>query len=133
MKVLVVEDDSVTRLHLEYLLRRFGYEVVTAPHVAAAWQHLADNSVRIILADWWMPGVEGPEFCRQIRKRGGPYRYFMLVTNQADSAENFAQTSSAGIDDFMNKPVRADELKLRVAAAVGVIGRIDQPAQKTTA
>jgi DNA-binding response OmpR family regulator len=125
MRILVVEDDSVTRLHLEYLAQAFGYEVVSAPNVAAAWQHLADRTIRIVLADWWMPGVNGPEFCRQIRERGGPYVYFILVTNQADSAENFAATSSAGIDDFMNKPVRPDELKHRLAAALRALKEKD--------
>ena len=118
MRILIVEDDSVTRLHLELLLRSLGYEVVAASDAVAASQHLADRSIRIVLADWWMPGIEGPEFCRQVRKRGGPYVYFILVTNLADSPENYAATLSAGIDDYMHKPVQLDELKLRLSCAV---------------
>ena len=126
MRILIVEDDSVTRLHLEFLLRSFGYEVVAASDAAAAWQHLADRSIRIVLADWWMPGIEGPEFCRQVRKRGGPYVYFILVTNQADSPENYAATLSAGIDDYMHKPVRPDELKLRLTSAVSALQKMNE-------
>ena len=126
MKILVVEDDAVTRLHLEFLLRAFGYQVVSAPNAAGAWQHLADPSVRVVIADWWMPGIDGPEFCRQIRQRGGPHVYFILITNQPDTAENFRITSNAGVDDYMTKPVRPDDLKLRL---VGAVRALEQPPQ----
>ena len=126
MRILIVDDDAVTRLHLEFLSRSFGYEVVSAADVAAAWQHLADRSIRIVLADWWMPGIEGPEFCRQIRQRGGPYVYFILVTNQPDSPENYAATLSAGVDDYMHKPVQPDDLKLRLISAVRTLQKMDE-------
>ncbi len=118
MKILVVEDDSVTRLHLEFLLKAFGYQVISAPDAAEAWKLLTDPGVRIVISDWWMPGIDGPGLCRKIRQRGGPHVYFILCTNQRDTAENFRITSSAGVDDYMTKPVRPDELKLRLAGAV---------------
>jgi len=126
MRILIVEDDGVTRLYLEFLSRSLGYEVVSAADVAAAWQHLADRSIRIVLADWWMPGIEGPEFCRQIRQRGGPHVYFILVTNQPDSPENYAATLSAGVDDYMHKPVQRDDLKLRLISAVRALQKKDE-------
>ena len=126
MKILVVEDDSVTRLHLAYLVTALGYEVIAVANAAEAWPCLSDADIRIVLADWWMPGIDGPALCRRIRQRGGPYLYFILVTNQADSAENFAITSKAGVDDTMTKPVRPDELRQRLTAAVKSLGLPDE-------
>lgn len=128
MKVLVVEDDSVTRLHLEFLLRAFGYDAVSSSNATEAWQQLADPAVRIVISDWIMPGIDGPGLCRRIRQRGGPHVYFILNTNQSDTAENFRITSAAGVDDYMTKPVRPDELKLRLAGAVKALEKTPQAA-----
>lgn len=121
MKVLVVDDDPVARLMIEAILKTAGHEVIATNNAETAWETLADRSIRIVVADWWMPGTDGLELCQRIRKRNGPYVYFMLVTNQADSAENFRASSKAGIDDYLTKPVQPPELRLRVDSALRIL------------
>ena len=121
MKILVVDDDPVARLLIEATLKATGHDVVSVSSAETAWENLADRNIRIILADWWMPGMDGLELCRRVRCRGGNYVYFILVTNQSDSTENFRTSSSAGIDDYITKPVQPSELRLRVDSARRVL------------
>ncbi len=121
LKILVVDDDPVARLLMAAILKASGYDVTSVDNADTAWGRLADRSIQIVVADWWMPGTDGMELCRRIRRRGGSYIYFILVTNQSDSAENSRASSSAGIDDYVTKPVQAAELRLRVESGARVL------------
>src|SRR5438128_567997 len=67
-RVLIAEDDAVSRTVLERTLRGWGYDVSVTQNGTDAWQvMLADDSPRLAILDWMMPGIEGPEVCRRAR------------------------------------------------------------------
>src|SRR4051812_13251308 len=67
-RVLIAEDDPVSRTVLERSLRGWGYDVVVTQNGTDAWDMLlADDSPRLAILDWMMPGLEGPELCRRAR------------------------------------------------------------------
>lgn len=122
MKILVAEDDRTTRFMVASLLAQWGYEVVTAETGAEAWQILThEDAPPLAVIDWIMPGMEGPEICRHLRRsREGQYRYIIILTVQGDQASVVAGLE-AGADDYVTKPFDAQELKLRVQAGRRIV------------
>lgn len=122
MRVLVADDDSVMRLLLERLLAGWGYSVVTASDgLAAIRQAESDPEIQILLLDWMMPELDGLEVCRRARALARKnYVYILLITSRSGK-EDFLDGMSAGADDFLTKPVDADELRVRIRAAERVI------------
>ena len=87
--VLVVEDDPVYRHAVQHLLAGKGYEVAS---VTDGWQGVAKacapEAPRILILDWMLPGLDGPEICRQVRERGPQfYQYILLLTSRNQTAD----------------------------------------------
>src|SRR5204862_278416 len=81
ISVMVVDDDPVSSAQLGALAKAAGYEVQSAPNGREAWELLQLARVPIVISDWYMPEMDGPELCRRIRARTRePYVYFILVT-----------------------------------------------------
>ena len=121
VKILAVEDDAVARAVLKKALQRLGHEVVLAPDGEAAWQHVRECPVRVVVSDWIMPEVDGLELCRRIRRRAGvEYVYLILLTARDATEENTRIAADAGVDDFLTKPLDVSELwtRLRVAERI---------------
>ena len=121
MRILVAEDDSVSRLLLETHLKRWGHEPVTTTDGAEAWAALQrDDAPPVAILDWMMPGVDGAEICRRARARSGaPPLYIILLTARADRRDTI-EGLGAGADDFVTKPFDASELRARVGVGVRV-------------
>src|SRR3989442_13811886 len=89
--VLVVDDDPVASAQLGALAKAAGYEVRSAPNGREAWELLQLARVPIIISDWYMPEMDGPELCRRIRARTRePYIYFILVTSPGGKQQYLA-------------------------------------------
>jgi two-component system cell cycle response regulator len=115
VKVLVADDEPVARRLLRHHLERCGYEVLVASDGPSAWSALtADDGPRLAVLDWNMPELDGVDVCRRLRARPpGPYTYVVLVTSR-QSADDLVAGLESGADDFLAKPVDADELRARV-------------------
>jgi putative two-component system response regulator len=114
MRVLVVEDDRVSREFLRDTLTYFGYEVTTAENGQEAFELLRSGQFRIVVLDWEMPEMNGDELCRQVRKRQwNSYIYIVLVTS-FNGIGHVVEGLRAGADDFLTKPYHPDELRLRL-------------------
>ena len=126
MRILVADDDAVMRALLEHNLRGWGYEVVTAADGDEAWRILREpDSPRIVLLDWMMPGITGPEICRRVRRGVSPnYRYILLVSAREDRSDVICGFES-GADDYVTKPVHPDELQARLRVGLRIIGLED--------
>jgi PleD family two-component response regulator len=107
---------------MEEKLAAWGYEVVVAENGNAALQILqSDDPPRLALLDWMMPGLEGVEVCRIVRgKKGEPYTYIILLTAQ-QSDEDLVTGMEAGADDYITKPFKHNELRLRLRAGRRII------------
>ncbi|WP_409619709.1 PP2C family protein-serine/threonine phosphatase [Gemmobacter sp.] len=115
-RALVVDDSRAQRLLLRVALARWGYDVTEAASADAALDLCRSTAFDIVLSDWVMPGLSGPEFCRAFRAlpREG-YGYFILLTSKSDKDE-VAEGLDAGADDFLSKPVDPGELRARMQA-----------------
>ncbi len=115
MKILVADDDLVSRRMLEKALVRAGYEVVAVADGAAAAEHLCHTEgPRLALLDWEMPELDGPDVCRLVRKKKDQgYVYMILLTSKGLKTDIVAGLG-AGADDYLTKPFDIDELKARL-------------------
>ena len=116
MKVLVVDDDTITREMLRHALVEAGYEVGTASDGKEALDLLRRDGYRLIVSDWEMPNMNGLELCEAIRSEDfDGYVYFILLTTHG-RPQDIIDGLSAGADDYVTKPFNANELLLRVRA-----------------
>ena len=126
MDILLAEDDRVTSLRLQRALEKMGYAVQVASDGAEAWEIVKRGTVSILVSDWMMPQIDGPELCRRIRvRRDTSYTYLILLTAR-DSREDRIEGLEAGADDFLSKPVDTSELVARLNVARRILGMHDQ-------
>lgn len=123
MKILLAEDEAVSRKLLAGRLRRAGHSVVDVADGHEAWRVLAEaDAPALSVLDWMMPGIEGVEICRQLRSRPDrPYVYVILVTARTDKSDVVAGLD-AGADDFLSKPYDFDELMSRLRVGERILG-----------
>jgi sigma-B regulation protein RsbU (phosphoserine phosphatase) len=121
MRILVVDDDPNVLRIISAMLRRWGYETIVARDGLEAWNILQRGQVRLVISDWMMPGLSGPELCRQVRTAElANYVYFILLTGRGDRS-SLVEGMDAGADDFMVKPVYREELRVRVRAGERIL------------
>lgn len=114
MKILIADDDLVSRRHLEQTLVALGHEVVAVEDgLAALAALLKPDGPRIAILDWMMPGATGLEVCRLVRKQASFYVYILLLTAR-DRREDIVTGLDAGADDFLSKPFDPLELRARL-------------------
>jgi two-component system cell cycle response regulator len=115
MRILVADDDRISRRLLEAFLIQLDYQVVLARDGVEAWEILQQkNSPRLAILDWMMPGMDGTQVCRELRKHSEmTYVYILLLTKKNDQAEVITGLD-AGADDYLTKPVEGNELKARL-------------------
>jgi DNA-binding response OmpR family regulator len=122
MNLLLAEDDAIARMTLSAVLKGLGYEVTEAEHGGEAWDNLQLGHFPIVISDWQMPEIDGPELCRRLRALAtGRYSYFLLVT-ATGGKKRYLEGMEAGADDFITKPVDTDELRARLKAAERILG-----------
>ncbi|GEM_PF-2190775 len=109
MKILIAEDDTLSRLYLKSLLATWGHEVTECENGGIAWESYLAGDHHLIISDWAMPEIDGVEFCRRIRARNDRC-YFILLSSKVGQT-GLAQELDAGIDVYMRKPLNSDELK----------------------
>jgi two-component system, cell cycle response regulator len=122
MRILVAEDDRVTRRLLESHIRKWGHEAIGCSSGGQAWEILGgEKRPRLAVIDWMMPEMTGVEICRRLRKEGNlPYVYIILLTSKSGK-EDIIEGLDAGADDYIVKPFDANELKVRVRAGTRII------------
>ncbi len=122
MRILIAEDDDVARIKLEFMLGKWGYEVVIARDGFEAL-HLLEREDAPLLAilDWVMPELDGIEVCRKLRQSGrAPYIYLIILTGKGAEHDVLA-AMEAGADDYLRKPFDLEELRARVRAGERIV------------
>ncbi len=127
MKILVADDDPVTRTLLETHLRQWGHEVVTAEDGDGAWQELTkDDPPKIAVLDWMMPKRDGLDICTALREsEKDSYAYIILLTSRS-AKEDVVKGLDAGADDYIVKPFDYSELRTRVRAGARIVKLQDE-------
>ncbi len=123
MQVLIADDDPTIRVQLRLLLTKWGYGVVECSDGLEAWEAAqAEDAPSMLLLDWSIPGMEGIEICKRVRKLDKKkYSYIILLTGKAEK-KDVIKGFEVGADDYVTKPFFPHELQARLKAGIRVIG-----------
>lgn len=127
MRILIAEDDAISRRMLEVTLKKWDYDVVVACDGVEAWGLLQKESAPpIAILDWMMPGLDGLEVCRLVRQQARePYTYILLLTAKGQK-QDIIEGMEGGADDYLTKPFNPHELKVRLRAGRRIIDLQDE-------
>jgi sigma-B regulation protein RsbU (phosphoserine phosphatase) len=122
MKVLIAEDDPLSRRLLEATLSKLGYEVVVAVDGAQAWALLQrQDAPSLAILDWMMPELDGVEICRRVRNLPtATPPYLMLLTAKSEKTDVVVGLD-AGANDYLTKPFDRSELRARIQVGAHVL------------
>jgi len=113
MKILIVEDDSSSRLLLKKILKKDNYEIDVTSNGLQAWEALKKTEYDAVITDWMMPQLDGIELISKIRKSINPAPVIIMITALA-SQQALDKAMSAGADDFITKPIDIEDVKRRL-------------------
>jgi two-component system, cell cycle response regulator len=114
IRVLVVDDSPISRKLLEYTLTESPYKLVYAKDGREALESITKRVPDLVITDWELPDITGPELCRKIRSEFAvAYTYLLLLTSNSDK-KSLATGLSAGANDYLTKPFDREELVARV-------------------
>jgi len=123
VRALVADDDRVAARVLQRTLERLGLEVVTVHDGAGAWDLLQhDPTIALCVLDWMMPGADGPDLCRRIRRDESRAHVYVMLLTARQSREDLIAGLDAGADDYLVKPFDPEELRARVQVGLRVLG-----------
>ncbi|GAB6057853.1 response regulator [Desulfonatronum parangueonense] len=126
MKVLVADDETLSRKSLGFYLKGLGYDVRQAVNGREALEVWRAETPRILLTDWNMPEMDGADLCRTIRaEEGDEYTYIIMVTSRDKSAD-LLTGFEAGVGDYLTKPVGKEELHVRLKAGERIFSLQDK-------
>ena len=122
MKILIAEDDAVSRRLIQSTLIKWGFDVVVAQDGDEAWLALKSESApQLAIIDWMMPGMEGVQICRKVREELMPDSCYILLLTSRRSSEEIAEGLDSGADDYLIKPCDPTELKARIRVGLRVL------------
>lgn len=121
MRILIVDNDATSRLMLKSMGTKLGHECRIANDESSASELLSHAQYDVLLTDWTMPGLDGPNLCRMVRElpANNNYVYIVLITS-LDRPEQILEGMSAGADDYLIKPVDPFTVYARLIAADSV-------------
>jgi CheY-like chemotaxis protein len=122
LRVLVADDDPVSRTVVAAILRKGGYPVQLANDGNEAWTLLQQKEPpAMAIIDWMMPGLDGPEICRRIRTLASPTPTYVILLTSRDASADIVAGLQAGADDYVTKPAKEDELLARLSVGARVV------------
>ncbi len=122
MKILIAQEEEVWRGMLETTLAMWGHEVIATSDGAQAWQELQkEGAPKLAILDRTLPGMDGLAVSREVRNRTELPYIFILLTMAKGQQQEIVEGMKAGADDFLVKPVSADELMIRVRIAKRIL------------
>lgn len=132
MRILVAEHDSRSASVLRRTLTKVGHDVTIVTEGAAAWDLFQRQPFPLVIADWSLPCLDGPQLCRNIRAEFGvPYTYLILLTARGEVQEPLAGLQS-GADDLLAKPLPPGELLAHLGIAERILNMQDALHQLNT-
>jgi sigma-B regulation protein RsbU (phosphoserine phosphatase) len=122
VRVLIAEDDAVSRHLLEATLAKWGYEVVVTTDGLQALEVLSQpDAPSLAILDWMMPGLDGSQVCVKARESVGERLLYMILLTAKGRKEDIVQGLTAGADDYVIKPFDRAELKARINAGERIL------------
>jgi len=122
MKVLIAEDDPVSRRLLEATLKTFGFEVILAANGAQAWAVLqGEDPPSLAILDWMMPEIDGVEICRRVRQLPTATPPYLILLTAKSEKTDVVIGLDAGANDYLTKPFDRSELRARIQVGTHVL------------
>ncbi len=122
MRILIAEDDPVSRSVLERFLRKWGHEVVITANGAAAWKELQrPDAPSLAILDWMMPEIDGPGVCRLVRALPRAASTYLIILTARHRKEDVVAGLESGADDYITKPFDQQELQSRIRAGERIV------------
>jgi PleD family two-component response regulator len=132
MRVLIAEDSGVARLLLQRAIEALGHTCTVAEDGLSAWERFQLALPDVVISDWQMPGLSGPDLCRRIRGRPDtPYAYFVLLVAPHEKEHAMVGIHS-GADGYLTRPFDPLDLKIALLAAERVVSLHRSLTQKTS-
>lgn len=132
IKVLIADDDSISRKLLEKLLndQSEGMEVFVARDGQEAWEIAQRERTPLVIADWMMPRMDGLQLCRKLRNADFDRYVYVILLTARDDQNDVLEGLDAGADDYVRKPFNQHELRLRVKAGKRIVRLEEELASK---
>jgi CheY-like chemotaxis protein len=122
MRILICEDDPVSRRVLASILSRWGYQVQATSNGAAAWEALrGPDSPKLAILDWILPEMDGVQVCRQVRALEQEQPSYLILLTVRGGKHNVVAALQAGADDYLTKPYDHDELRARIQVGQRIV------------
>jgi phosphoserine phosphatase RsbU/P len=121
VQILIADDDPVSRTLLVRTLEHWGHEVDVVGEGVEAYRRLIEGGPLLAILDWNMPGLEGPDVCRQVRGAALRLQPYLVVLTARDTPADLAVALEAGADDFLSKPFDRVELQARLHAGLRIV------------
>ena len=121
MHILVVDDESVSRRLFEKKLTDLGYTVYVAENGILAWNILSSTWIDMVVTDWMMPEMDGLELCRKIRSAHFKQYIYLILVSARDAQQDIIRGLEVGVDDYITKPVNAEEFKARIEIGARIV------------
>jgi phosphoserine phosphatase RsbU/P len=130
-KILIAEDDPVSRRMIEALLEKWGYEVVVVCDGKQAWQILqGEDAPRLAILDWMMPEIDGVRLARQIRQDPAIKAVYIILLTSRTEKDDIIIGLEAGANDYITKPFEQNELRARIRVGERVLGLQSELAER---
>ena len=118
MRILIAEDDAISRTVLERTLRSWGHDVIVTCDGAAAWEALQkEDAPKLAILDWMMPHLDGVEVCRRVRNLAQAEPSYLILLTAKQQKEDVVAGLDGGANDYVTKPFDRSELHARVRVA----------------
>ncbi len=122
MKILMAEDDPISRSFLKASLIKWGYEVLVASDGKEAWEMLqSPDGISIALLDWMMPEIDGVELCRRMHAVQIADPIYTIMLTAKSQKDDVVTGLEAGADDYLTKPFNSQELHARIRVGIRII------------
>jgi len=140
MRILIAEDDATSRRVLKVTLTKWGYDVISFCDGTEACRVLeSGDAPDLVILDWMMPGMDGPEICARLRQSIPPAQNYIILLTTRDRKEDIISGLDAGANDYITKPFDRGELRARVRVGERVVklqsllaARVDELQQALT-
>jgi len=122
VRILIADDEAMSRRLLQTTLERAGYEVLAVENGRqAADQICTTEGPRLALLDWVMPELDGPGVCREVRKQKDQSYVYMVLLTSREAKEDVIAGLESGADDYLTKPFDPEELKARLRTGLRIL------------